>query len=114
MGEGKSANEILAAAIPLLKKEGRPEELKMVATMNEGRLKSGTSSLPESLAIIADCGLSKQDWYTLRKGSQDKGSDLIPPYYKVAEEKEKCIPEITVGDYGAEVKIQDLMDHTTA
>ena len=99
LGEGKSANQLLAAAIPLLKKEGGLEDAKTVKDIIDGTSKSKSFTLPQSLAIMADCGLSKQDWTTLRKEAQKQGSDLIPPYYRVAEEKEKCIPKITVGDY---------------
>ena len=50
----------------------------------------------------------------MRTGAAAKGVNLYPPYYKVLEEKELCIPArgIQVKDYSAEVGLQKLLDHT--
>lgn len=69
----------------------------------------------EALALMVDLKLSKPQYEQLRKQSIDRNADMLPPYYRVAESKQECFPPkefIKVTDYGAEVELQALLDHT--
>lgn len=69
----------------------------------------------EALALMVDLKLSKPKYEQLRSQNRQRNADLLPPYYRVAEAKAECYPpkaSITLSDLGAEVELQDLLDHT--
>jgi hypothetical protein len=102
-----------------LKREGRQKNAKIIQRLidsdKDGCLNSVDEAVytaDEALALMLDCKLSKEDYQTLRSGALQKGSKLYPSYHSVLEAKERCIPPVTVTDYSAEVKLQELLDLT--
>lgn len=74
-----------------------------------------TFSTDAALALLVDLKLSKPQYELLRKQSIERNADLLPPYYRVADCKQKCYPPkdcIKLSDYGAEIELQALLDHT--
>lgn len=74
-----------------------------------------TYNTDEALALLVDLQLSKPQYEQLRKQSIDRNAKLLPPYYKVADCKKSCYPpkeSIKLTDYGAEIDLQALLDHT--
>lgn len=69
----------------------------------------------EALALMVDLKLSKPKYEQLRSQNKDRNADLLPPYYRVVEAKAECYPPkefITLSELGAEVELQQLLNHT--
>lgn len=69
----------------------------------------------EALALMVDLKLSKPKYEQLRSENKNRNADLLPPYYRVVEAKAECYPPhrfITLSDFGAEVELQHLLNHT--
>ena len=117
----KTLNELLSAAIVLLKKFGRVQDAKIVSKILS-QSEDGSCSIkstskyspPAFVALILDCRLSRQDFQTIREGAKRRNVDLYPAYNHVLKAKDDCIPSkgITATDYTAAVDLQDLVDHT--
>lgn len=72
-------------------------------------------SANEALALMVDLKLSKPKYEQLRSQNKNRNADLLPPYYRVVEAKTECYPLkefITISDFGAEVELQQLLNHT--
>ena len=74
--------------------------------------------LLKALALILDCGLSKDSYQHIRLDAVEAGCKLYPPYNAVREPKEQYMPNIrgslSETDYSASVNLQNLLEHTTA
>lgn len=87
------------------------EQLKVAAGKTSA--KKGYMDPQKALAMVMDAQLSKHQYDVIRSVLKDFDCDVLPPYYKVREEKEKCYPEnITITPVSAQVDLQSLLDHT--
>lgn len=69
----------------------------------------------EALALMVDLKLSKPKYENLRSQNKHRNADILPPYYRVVEAKTECYPSkefVTLSDFGAEVELQQLLNHT--
>jgi hypothetical protein len=71
----------------------------------------------EALALILDLNLTRKSDERLRKGAKKRNIDFYPSYREVMEAKTSCYPEptsIEVSERCAEVRLADLLKHTTS
>lgn len=75
-----------------------------------------TLSDQEALSVFIDLDLTKAQYLYIRNLTNERNCSLLPPYYKLQDEKRKCYPptssiEIT-NTYAKVTSLQDLLDHT--
>ena len=69
----------------------------------------------ESVRLIADAELTKEQYLLIRRISKAHHHDLFPSYNDVIEAKKECYPtNIQINEKHCEVKLQDLLSHTTS
>jgi hypothetical protein len=69
----------------------------------------------EALSFFVNAKLSKHQYQVIRSSAKQKNADIYPSYNNIREAKQRCYPSkesFTVTDTLAEVKLQDLLDHT--
>ena len=72
-----------------------------------------TISPIRALALILDRHLSKMDYNEVRDVINSNRVDLLPPYYKVLEEKSHCRPDgIDSSSTCIQVPLQNCLHHT--
>lgn len=90
----------------------------MVSSLREARQeKLVPYSKNEALAMILDANLTKAQYINIRNGARLRHSNLYPSYQNVLTAKKDCYPNcnaITVTETSIEIKLQDLLDHTTS
>ena len=76
---------------------GREREAKSVLQLSENEPNfSFVPYTPEkALALILDCGLSKDSYQQIRLSKIEAGCKLYPPYNAVQNAKEQCMPNIS-------------------
>ena len=73
--------------------------------------KNNEISLDEATALQVFLNLSRTDYYDLKAYTDSLGHNFLPPYYKVKEEKEKCLPkECNFDDDEATATIKSTCD----
>jgi hypothetical protein len=66
-----------------------------------------------ALSLIATCGLSQDDYQTIRNVTKAHNADIFPTYHEILEAKKKCYPDkIEISESKAQQPLQDLLDHT--
>lgn len=69
----------------------------------------------EALVLLLDENLSKDQYCGVRDQLNDKGTNILPCYQRVAGQKWYCRPhDIVVSETKAEVSLQILLAHTAA
>lgn len=71
----------------------------------------------EALALFVDTKLSTHQYHIIQQQAKARNANIYPPYYKIAESKKMCYPKeesIIVTETGANIKLQSLLDHTSA
>ena len=115
-----SSSELLFASGLSLRQDGGEKEAKAVLQLSENEPNfSIVPYTPEKvLALILDCGLSKDSYQQIRLGAIEAGCKLYPPYNAIRDAKEQCMPNnrhsISITNYSASVDLQNLFDHTAA
>lgn len=69
----------------------------------------------EALAFYVDARLTKKSYLLMQQGAKIRNANIYPSYNILLEAKKKCFPDenfIIVSDTAAEVKLQQLVDHT--
>lgn len=108
------------------KDKTRSDITKAVAIASPNRLQRIKGSIPtppdalptkytieEALALFMDLGLSKEKYSILRSSLKTHNVNILPGYKKVTSGKKDAVPSnVKVTEVSAEVKLQDLMDHT--
>lgn len=93
-----------------------PESVKRAKTIFEVSNNEPTFrpySPNEALALIVDLKLTKHQYVSMQKGASDHNVSLYPPYYLVLKSKSECYPmDLLILENSAEVKLQNLLDHT--
>lgn len=73
-----------------------------------------TYSPDEALALMIDTKMTKHQYNLMQKGAQERNSNLYPPYYLILKSKSECYPlNLRISEDIAEVKVQDLLNHTS-
>lgn len=71
-------------------------------------------SADEALALMVDLKLTTHQYELLHNQAKKKNADIYPPYSHVFEAKKRCYPpNIDLTDYGANISLQSLLDHTS-
>lgn len=81
-------------------------ELKNVVPYNED----------EAVSLIIEAKLSKHQYMLLRTEAKKRNADIYPSYHRVLEAKNRCYPPkeaLTITEASAEVRLQDLLNHTS-
>lgn len=94
---------------------GRVPDISKVseATQQDPIAPSVMYTASEALGLLLNADLSKMAYQELRQGAIDHGIDLYPSYHNVLEAKKECHPPgINVFENGAEVPLQNLLNHT--
>lgn len=94
-----------------------PKRAKKLKTLEKKNVEGKKSFSPEeALALFIQLKLTRQQYIELRTAIKTKTNDhLLPSYHELISQKKKCYPaaeSILVSDTSAEVKLQDLLDHT--
>ena len=74
-------------------------------------------SKDEALSIFIDLDLNKAQYENMRNCTMAKNCFLFPSYNSIREAKKSCYPpqsSYEVTNVKAKIKLQDLLDHTTA
>lgn len=74
-------------------------------------------SLEEALSIFIELDLTKAQYEIMRNYLIEKNCLLFPSYPSILEAKKMCYPpksSIEITNISAKIKLQDLLDHTTA
>lgn len=88
-------------------------EQELKAAAGSAAIKKTYLDSQKALAMLIDAQLSKHQYEVVRNVLKDFGCDVLPPYYRVREEKRHCYPEnITITPISAQVDLQSLLDHT--
>lgn len=72
-------------------------------------------SIDEALSVIVEAKLTKHQYNVIRNSMKKHNCHLYPSYDAIREAKASCYPprsSISVTESSAEVKLQDLLDHT--
>jgi hypothetical protein len=59
---------------------------------------------------------SKHSYLAHRATAKNQFADIYPSYHKIRDAKSRCYPNIegqTITEISAEIRLQDLLDHTT-
>lgn len=70
----------------------------------------------EALALILDSNMTKTQYMNIRKGAKLRFANLYPSYHEVLCAKKECYPNsksMTITETSIDIKLQDLLDHTT-
>ncbi|KAJ4430630.1 hypothetical protein ANN_19219 [Periplaneta americana] len=88
---------------------------------NTWRLASISSSVrrrydeEEALALFLEADFTMHQYNMMRRGAKDRNADIYPSYKRILNEKKRCYPEsVSVTEFLAEVKFQDLLNHTVS
>lgn len=66
-----------------------------------------------AVALISSCGLSQDDYQTIRNVAKAHHADIFPSYHKVLKAKKECLPDnIETNEFYADQPLQNLLDHT--
>lgn len=124
--------EIEIVYLDILRKTGRKveaeivKELAVASPKRKKRIcpmltKEDMSPIPytndEALALSTDLKLTQYQYGRLRIQAKSRMACIYPSYHKVLEAKKRCYPpekSITITETGAEILLQDLLDHTTS
>lgn len=69
----------------------------------------------EALAIFLEADLTTHQYKVMRQGAKDLNADIYPSYKRILNAKKTCYPEsLLVTESVAEVKLQDLLNHTAS
>ncbi|KAK5649336.1 hypothetical protein RI129_000365 [Pyrocoelia pectoralis] len=120
-------NELQFAAQMKLRAEGKVDAARVIKDITLSPQRASTfrraykkrdfdiPKLPtdRALALMVEAGLSKNQYNLIRAVTKEIGCDVFPSYNQIIVEKSKCHPDLIVTDTKGEVKVQDLLDHTT-
>ncbi|XP_067639602.1 uncharacterized protein [Eurosta solidaginis] len=68
----------------------------------------------EALALFIDLGLTKKKYIILRKSLLQRNADILPGYKKITQAKKEAVPlSPKMTEVSADIKLQNLMDHTS-
>lgn len=70
----------------------------------------------EAVSLIVEANLSKHQYLLIRQEAKNRNANIYPSYHKVLEAKSRCYPPKeaqTVTESSAEIRLQELLDHTT-
>ncbi|KAI4466571.1 hypothetical protein MML48_2g00000188 [Holotrichia oblita] len=129
--ENSSPQELVFAAKSVLRDEGKraaadvvsyateysPERPVKIRKVYKESFKS-TGIVPytedEGLALMVSTRMTKDSYHKIRLGAKiHNAQNLYPSYDKIIEAKKRCYPAgITVGEFGASIILQDLLNHT--
>ena len=77
--------------------------------------KPSTMTKTEALSLYLDSDLSKSSYQLIRRNAREHNANIYPPYSELLEAKKECYPEnITFSETGAEIVLQDLLNHTAS
>ena len=130
--ETKSKQEILLAAELSLRSSRKRDAAQLVRELSQGspqlathikKLRTvcnrtnanATLNGEQALALMVNAKLSTNQYKMIRKQWKSLGNNGYPSYEIIKREKQKCYPiesSIKVTEDSAEVKVQNLMDHT--
>ena len=88
--------------------------MKRLSSMRESH---GTYTDEQALSVMIDAGLTKSQYTMMQQRGKKVGCSLLPSYKRVSKAKTACLPPqnaIAVEPDQARVKMQQLLDHTTA
>jgi hypothetical protein len=71
-------------------------------------------SFEETLGLMVDLGLTKENYIKMRLGAKERGAYIYPSYHVIQEAKWKCYPvNIKISENEGVVPLKDLVIHTT-
>lgn len=112
----KSSKKSRKSLVPILNKLSQPGNATKVNNMisNSKKQTPIMLSAETALALISSCGLSQDDYQTIRNVAKSHQADIFPSYHQVLKAKKECLPtNIEVTDTCAEQALQNLLDHTS-
>jgi hypothetical protein len=127
------AEELTLAAKKGLKQEGNPSAARLISeavfttpTRPQRMLKAWDSSqktqsvVPltpdQALSLMVETKESKHSYLIHRATAKNQFADIYPSYHKIRDAKSRCYPNKegqTITETSAEIRLQDLLDHTT-
>lgn len=125
------ANQVNAMYLNYLESNDRKEEAKIVEKLRSASpnrkakiiaiLNEDIKILPytpdEALALMVDTNLSVHQYNIIQHQAKSRNANIYPPYNRILKAKKMCYPmdeSITVTDTGTNIKLQGLLDHTSA
>ena len=112
----KSSKKYRKSLIPLLNKVTEPGSANKLTKLIQSVEKQQPKMIsPETaLALISSCGLSQDDYQTIKNVAKTHHANIFPSYHKVLEAKKQCYPEnIQINETTAQQPLQYLLEHTT-
>jgi hypothetical protein len=125
----RAAQELTLAAKKGLKQEGNPSPATLISeavfttpTRPQRMLKAWYSSQKtpltpdQALSLMVETKESKHSHLVHRATAKNQFADIYPSYHKIRDAKSRCYPNIegqTITEISAEIRLQDLLDHTT-
>lgn len=103
--------------VPILNKISEPGTASQLNKLySNHKLQAPKKLTPETaLALISSCGLSQDDYQTIRNVAKSHNANIFPSYHQVLQAKKECLPKnIIVGESYADQPLQDLLDHTAS
>lgn len=111
----KSAKKNRKSLVPILNKVYQPGSATQISQLISRCEKNNPKMLsPETaLALISSCGLSQDDYQTIRNVAIAHNADIFPTYHKVLAVKKECYPSnIQTTETSATQSLQKLLEHT--
>lgn len=117
-----------ALSLRYVKEQNKPKAtitkaVQIASPLRLTRIKESIPAPPNSIAVkytneeafclFMDLGLTKEKYAILRSSLKKHNVDVMPGYKKIASAKKEAVPPNTIiTEISAELKLQDLMDHT--
>lgn len=112
----RSINKIDAEIIDKLSKASQTLKEQVLKVIQGDAPPSVSYSPEEALAVMVDLKLTQHQYNLLHNQAKTRNADIYPPYMKIFEVKQECYPPFKffeVTDYGANIKLQPLLNLTS-
>ncbi|XP_011858855.1 PREDICTED: uncharacterized protein LOC105556377, partial [Vollenhovia emeryi] len=114
----ENGNHVAASIIEeIIKNPSKANEIQQAWNPQSSKSRQVVRYTPdEALCLKLDGKLSVAQYQNIRKGALERNIDLYPSYRDILEAQNRCYPpqqSICITDTGAEIKLQQLLHHTT-